>query len=169
MESKGQIKDVVQLAEHKYRLTIDCEDKPEEMTGDLRITIKQWKEKRSLSANGLLWSMIGTLSHFLNEDKWKIYLLMLKRYGKYTYTVIKPSAVEKFKEMWRECEEVGKVNVNGTEGVQMLCYFGSSTYDSKEMSALIEGVKSELEELGLETPASAEMRRVLDELNHTEG
>jgi hypothetical protein len=43
----------------------------------------------------------------------------------------------------------------------MLCYFGSSTYDSKEFSILLNGVISEMEEMGLATPKSEEVERML--------
>ena len=44
----------------------------------------------------------------------------------------------------------------------MLCYFGSSTLDSKEFSVLLDGVISEMKEMGLETPTSKEMQRAIE-------
>jgi hypothetical protein len=64
---------------------------------------------------------------------------------------------------WRECEVIGEVNINGQKAVQMLCYFGSSTYDTKEFGRLLDGVISEMQEMGLETPASEDMRRALEQ------
>ena len=81
----------------------------------------------------------------------------------YTYICVKPNVVEAVKAQWRECEEIGTININGQEAVQLLCYFGSSTYDSKEMSVLIDGVISEMEEMGLETPESREVKRAIEE------
>lgn len=127
----------------------------------LTITAKKFREKRSLDANGTLWWCIGKMAEALRADKWDIYLRMLKRYGKFTYVVVKPNAVDSMKAQWRECEVVGEITVNGREGVQMLCYFGSSTYDTKEFSVLLDGVISEMKELGLETPTSEDMRAAL--------
>ena len=45
----------------------------------------------------------------------------------------------------------------------MLCYFGSSTYNTKEFSVLLEGVISEMKEARLETPTSEDMRRSLEQ------
>ena len=47
----------------------------------------------------------------------------------------------------------------------MLCYFGSSTYDTKEFSVLLDGVISEMREMGIQTPTSEEMERMKIEWN----
>ena len=128
---------------------------------DKAFEIKEHKEKRSLNANALLWKCLGEISEALRTDKWQVYLQMLKRYGKFTYICVKPNAVESIKAQWRECEEIGEIKINGQNSVQMICYFGSSTYNSKEFSVLLDGVISEMDEMGLETPTDREMERVL--------
>ena len=45
----------------------------------------------------------------------------------------------------------------------MLCYFGSSTLDSKEFSVLLDGVISEMKEMGLEIPMQSDLKRVIEE------
>ena len=126
----------------------------------LRIKAVQYREKRSLDANAYLWVLLQKLAEMLRTDKWSVYLQMLKRYGQFTYIVVKPGAVEAVKKQWRECEEIGEIDVNGTKAVQMLCYYGSSTYDTKAMSVLIDGVVSECEELGIETMSPAELQQI---------
>ena len=128
----------------------------------LSIEIKKYRKKRSLDANGMLWACLGEIANVLRADKWDIYLQMLKRYGKYTYICVKPNVVDSMKAQWRECEEIGKIDINGKEAVQMLCYFGSSTYDTKEFSVLLDGVISEMRELGLQPPPTEEMKRTLE-------
>ena len=64
------------------------------------------------------------------------------------------------KKQWRESEEVGEIDVNGEKAVQMLCYYGSSTYDTREMSVLIDGVVSECKELDIETISPTELREM---------
>jgi hypothetical protein len=129
----------------------------------LSVKVAKHRERRSLDANGLLWLCLGRIAEALRSDKWEIYLQMLKRYGKYTYICVKPAVVEAVKAQWRECEEIGTVNINGQEAVQMLCYFGSSTYDTKEFSVLLDGVISEMKEMGLQAPTSADMERALEQ------
>ena len=134
-----------------------------ELQGIEKLSIKavKYREKRSLDANGLLWVCLGQIAEVLRTDKWDVYLQMLKRYGKYTYICVKPNVVDAVKAQWRECEVVGETTINGKEAVQMLCYFGSSTYNTKEFSVLLEGVISEMREMGLQTPASQEMKEAL--------
>jgi hypothetical protein len=129
----------------------------------LSIKAVKYRQKRSLDANALLWVMLQSIATTLRADKWQIYLQMLKRYGKYTYICVKPSVVEAVKQQWRECEELGEVNINGQTAIQMLCYFGSSTYNTKEFSVLLDGVISEMKEMGLDTPTSEDMKRSLEQ------
>lgn len=132
---------------------------------DSKLSIKavKYRQKRSLDANKLLWVCIGAIATALRADKWDIYLQMLKRYGKYTYICVKPSVVDAVKAQWRECEELGEVNINGETAIQMLCYFGSSTYNTKEFSVLLDGVIGEMKEIGIDTPTSEDMRRSLEQ------
>lgn len=132
----------------------------------LEITAAKWRQHRSKDANALLWACIGDIAKALNPpaDKWEIYLQMLKRYGRYTYVVVRPEAAERLRQVWRETEIVGDISVNGQKAVQMLCYYGSSTYDSKEMAVLLDGVVSEMQELGLQPPPSGELKRLIAEM-----
>lgn len=124
----------------------------------LKIKAEKYREKRSLDANAYLWVLLQKMAEALYTDKWSVYLQMLKKYGQFTYIVVKPSAVDAVKKQWRESEEIGEINVNGANAVQMLCYYGSSTYDTKEMSVLIDGVVDECKDLGIETLPPDELR-----------
>jgi len=46
-------------------------------------------------------------------------------------------------------------------GIQLQCYFGSSTYNSKEFSTLLEGVIYEAKELGIDIITKEEKERLL--------
>jgi hypothetical protein len=143
---------------------INPQDLADELLGKcLDIQAKKYRPKRSLDANGLLWHCLGEIAKALNTDKWDVYLMMLKRYGKYTYICIRPNMVDAMKKQWRECEVVGEIEIGREKAIQMLCYFGSSSYDSKEFSRLLDGVISEMKEMGLPVPTSKEMQRVLEE------
>lgn len=153
----------------KINITFQLNEEPTEEINKLgqceklSIVAKKFRKKRSLDANALLWLCLGQIASEINSDKWSVYLQMLKRYGKYTYICVKPSVVEAVKSQWRESEEIGEVDINGQKAIQMLCYFGSSTYNTKEFSVLLDGVISEMKEMGLQTPTSAEMERALEQ------
>lgn len=165
MDAQGKIESITKpIKGSGYLVTLRIDALPENLEGKLLdVTMKVHREKRSKDANALLWACIGDISSAVNVDKWDVYLKLLKRYGKYTYIVVKPEAVEKTRQMWRETEVVGDIDIHGTKGVQMLCYFGSSTYDTKEMSELLEGTLMEMDEMHLQKPASSDLRRALEE------
>ena len=131
----------------------------------LSIRAVKYREKRSLDANALLWACLGNIADALRADKWEIYLQMLKRYGKYTHICVKPNVVDAVKAQWRECEVIGEVNINGQKAVQMLCYFGSSTYNTAEMSRIIESVVDDCRELGIPTLSENEIKSLCESYN----
>lgn len=147
-------------------MTVRIDALPENLEGKLLdVELKEHKEKRSKDANALLWACIGEIakSKEILKEPWDVYLSMLRKYGKYTYIVVKPDAVDAVKKQWRECEVIGDIDIHGTKGVQMLCFYGSSTYTTSEMSTLIDGVLSDMADLGLQRPASGDIRRALEE------
>ena len=129
----------------------------------LSIKAVKHRERRSLDANAYLWVLLQKMAEALHRDKWGLYLDKLGEYGVFTHIIVKPHMVEKVKEEWRTVKELGEVCVNGTTGIQLQCYFGSSTYNTKEMSVLIDGVVSEAKEMGIETLSPEELERMKTE------
>ena len=153
----------------KYTISFSVEDPSslneiEKIQDCERLSVKvvKYRKKRSLDANAMLWACLGEMAAALMADKWDIYLKMLRRYGKYTHICVKPNVVDAVKRQWREVEEIGEITINGQKAVQLLCYFGSSTYDTKEFSVLLDGVITEMKEMGLQPPPTEEMRRALE-------
>lgn len=173
METRGRITALqVSYPKGNACITFEVQASPADaeryLQKDLDITFKEHKEKRSLDANACLWRCLGQIAEALRTDKWQVYLEMLKRYGQYTYILVKPGAVESVRRQWRESEVIGEINVNGTKSVQMLCYYGSSMYDSREFAVLLDGVVSEMRDMGLETPLPADIRRAIKEMEERE-
>lgn len=133
--------------------------------GEIEITLKRYRERRTRDANALMWACLAEIAAAINSDKWAVYLRMLRRYGKFTHICVKPEAVDAIRKQWRESEIVGDITINGKPAVQMLCYYGSSTYDSKEFSVLLDGIISEMREMGLTPPPSEEMSAALERWN----
>lgn len=157
---------VIQLAVNESLYGIDdLQDK------DLSIKITRKTKKRSLDANALLWHCLGEMAKKFSppRDKWEVYLESLKKYGKYSYVLMDEKAVETFKRLWRETEVVGEVDVNGRKAIQLLCYYGSSTYDTKEFSVLLDGVIEDMKDLGLQPPMPREVRAALEEWERQHG
>lgn len=125
---------------------------------ELVVEIKQYRQRRSLDSNAYMWILLNEMATILKTTKDELYIQVLDRYGVFTHLVVKENVVDRVKAEWKAVRELGKVNINGKEGVQLQVFFGSSTYDTKEMSKLLEGVISEAKELGINTVTPREMK-----------
>ena len=132
---------------------------------DMVVQIKKKTNRRSLDANAYLWVLLQKMADGLSTpknrvDKWDVYLLILESYGVFTHIIVKPSAVERMKQEYRACKELGEVTVGSMTGIQLQCYYGSSSYDTAEMARLIDGVITECKQMGIETLPPDEIERM---------
>lgn len=86
------------------------------MKDKLVVTIKEYRNRRSLSANAYMWELLSQIAQAIGSDKDAVYLEMLRRYGKFTYAVVRPDAAEELKRHWRTADELEEVSVNGKKG-----------------------------------------------------
>lgn len=126
----------------------------------LAVEVKVHRHRRSLDSNAYLWVLLEKLAAVMRTTKDELYLLMLDRYGVFTHIIVKEAVVDRIMHEWRTVRNLGAVTVGGTRGVQLQCYFGSSTYDTAEMARLIDGVVSECKELGIETLPDDEVQKM---------
>lgn len=127
----------------------------------LRIAAKQYREKRSLDSNAYAWVLMQKIAEAVHSDKWSVYLLMLEKYSRaFTHIIVRPDVVDRVKEEWRTVRDLGEIAVNGQTGIQLQCYFGSSTFDTKEMSVFIDGLVEECRQLEIETLPPNEIERM---------
>lgn len=163
MKAKGRITGIqVPFRSKRPVVSFEVQAEPEAlekyMDIDLDISFSRHRNRRSIDANAFLWACLGEIARAINSDTWSIYLYMLGRYGKFTHILVKPEAVEQVRQVWRETKIVGEKDGM----IQMLCFFGSSTYNTKEFSQLLDGVVSEMKDMHLETPPDEEMKRLLE-------
>ena len=128
----------------------------------LIVDITPYRHQRSLNANAYMWVLLSKMADALNTDKDSLYLEVLDRYGVFTHIIVKPEVVARVKNEWRTVRELGEVTINGKVGIQLQCYFGSSTYNTKEMATLIDGIVSECKDLEIETLPPAELQEMKD-------
>jgi len=128
----------------------------------LTVKIEPYRQRRSLNANAYMWVLLSKMAEVLKTDKDSLYIEVLDRYGVFTHIIVKPEVVERVKNEWRTVRELGEVTINGKPGIQLQCYFGSSTYNTKEMANLIDGIVSECKDLDIETLPPAELQEMKD-------
>lgn len=127
----------------------------------LRITVKQYREKRSLDSNAYAWVLMQKIAEAVQSDKWSVYLVMLEKYSRaFTHVIVRPDVVPRFEAEWRTVRNLGEITVNGQTGIQLQLYFGSSTFDTKEMSVFIDGLVEECRQLEIETLPPNEIERM---------
>jgi hypothetical protein len=127
--------------------------------------IKQYRKKRSLDANGYMWVILRAMAEKLKSTDKEIYREMIRRVGQVTVLPVKNEAIETFVRRWEGNGEGWQVDVIGecrnTEGYSNLkCYYGSSVYDSREFSILLDEIITEAKELGIETATPEEIERM---------
>ena len=123
----------------------------------LTITAEPYREKRSKNANAYFWVLCDKIAKKVNSTKDEIYLKLLSRYGTFTDVMMPAEAYPSFKNEMK-CSEVID---EGSGTLIVRCYHGSSGYDTKEMSDLIEGTVSEAKELGIDTATPAEIEEMM--------
>lgn len=166
MEAKARLVSLGRVGgETVFTLSTDSADAAMDLermrNNDLRVRVVRYRKPRSLNANSLLWHCIGEIAKATDNDIWAVYLDMLCHYGQSTFICCRESAVETVKKQWRACIELGPVKINGKPGVQMQVFYGSSTYDTAEMSRLIDGAIETMRQLDLELPMPADIRAAL--------
>lgn len=128
------------------------------MNEPIAVTLKRWKEERSIAQNNFLWALIKDISIATkNKNRWSIYLELLRKHGEFTYTMIRPEAVDKFSKQWREVENLGEVKTEkGEIATQLRCYYGTHLYTTEEMSNFLENVIEEMKESDIKVQLSKE-------------
>lgn len=128
---------------------------------DLTIQIKEYREKRSMSQNAYMWVLLDELAKKLQTNKEELYKIYIKDYGVFEILPIRQEAVESFKRRWGSnglgwfTEDLGESKLNGY--IKLIAYYGSSTYNSKEMSRVIDAIVTDCEEQGINTMTMSEI------------
>ena len=173
LNTTGIIKDIdidYKTSKAKISLLLDTKqlDIVEELKNDnkLNIELKKYREKRSLDSNAYAWVLLGELQNFLNIPKEEIYKDLIRNIGSYEVVPVRDEAVEKFRQAWSKngigwVTETTKSKLDGYTNI--IAYFGSSTYNTKEMTRLINLLVEECKQFGIETKSQEEIDSLLKE------
>ena len=160
----GKLDDVTRRMNGEYvvtfRVTTDPRKELEKLNEvELDIIAKKHRNKRSLDANAFCWALCSDIGKALRPPvpKEEIYVKSIKDLGRFYPVLVKETAVEEFQRRWRTKGE-GWFAEKRSESKEhagwywVYAYYGSSTYDSKEMSILIDGLVQEAEDMGIQIP-----------------
>lgn len=137
----------------------------------LDIRIRKHRNRRSLDANAYFHVLVDRLADRMGISKPRCKNIMIGRYGQPFYidesetaeAVIKTNipVAQMLENEMVHCMPCGQKIEDGKELVFYKIFRGSSTYDTKEMSDLIDGTVSECRDLGVETLPPQELERML--------
>ena len=136
----------------------------------LNIEIKKWYKKRSTDANAYCWVLCDKIAKELSQDgtittKEQIYKDAIAQIGTFEPMIVQEKAFNNFKRIWEKqglgflVQEVSKKD----KCIKVNCYYGSSTYDTKEMYLLINFLIDNAKVLNIETKPSQEIESMLKE------
>lgn len=134
----------------------------------LSIQVKKWQKKRSINANNYFWKLLSEYSEEKNVDTIEEYKERVKRLGIFRRFRIEDKDKKTFEIMWQDkgiawfCETADTEYIGDIEFKIINAYYGSSSFNSKQMSRLINDLVEDCKEVGIETKSDAEIKSLLE-------
>ena len=144
-----------------------------EQLDDISVKATKWRNKRSLDANAYFHVLVGKIADALTISKTRCKNILICRYGQPEHleddseVVYKTNAPVTYmlEQEYIHCQPIGCKEENGKTTFFYKIYRGSHTYNTKEMSCLIDGTVAEAKELGIETITPDELREMKERWN----
>ena len=141
---------------------------------DKKFKIDEYREKRSLNANAYFHVLVNKIAEVTGASTIEVKNDLIRDYGQYHYLpdgaldwAIKPATFD-----YRKSEDVHYQPTDRyimDKGKQLHVFIvmrGSHTYDTKEMSILINGAVAEAKQLEIETLTPNEIERIVQSWHH---
>ena len=156
----------------RQRLTIELDsdfrsefDELHDVEVDVKVT--KHRVKRSLDANAYAWVLVDKIAQKRRMSKAEVYRNAIREIGGVSEVVcIQNRAVKTMKDVWTrngigwQVEEM-ESKIEGC--TNLILYKGSSVYDSRQMSALIDSLVQDAKSIGIETRPQWEIDSLLKE------
>lgn len=166
----GHIRDLTRTMNGQYVISVQVEGDPRELCDKLKdaqidIEIKKHRQRRSLDANSYAWVLIGKIAEEMHVDRAEVYREAIRAIGGTSTIVCVPDkAVETLLDGWKSKgmgwqTETMPSKIKGCTNVVL--YYGSSTYDTRQMSLLIDHLVQDAKALGIETMTPQELEAML--------
>lgn len=131
--------------------------------------VKEVRKKRSTNANNYFWKLLQELCELQNLDTIQEYKKRVKELGIFRRFRIETKDVNTFETMWQDkgiawfCEIADTEYIGNVEFKIVNAYYGSSSFNSKQMARLIDGVVQDCNAVGIPTKPQAEIYSLLKE------
>lgn len=174
----GKLKELFNLTGGEWLISFTTREDPRSLFDELKdhavkVDIKKASKHRSLDANNYCWVLIDLIAAKMQDTdprgKWtpeKVYRNAIKEIGGISEIYgVKEEAYERFREIWigkhigRQVEILPGSAKPGWLNVK--AWLGSSDFDSKQMSRLIDSLVQDAEALGIPTISGEEAERMV--------
>lgn len=168
---KARLLQTFRSLEGKTVLTLEVDSQPDldRLSGkELRCELTEWRERRSLNANAYFHVLCGKIAERAAESATEVKNQLISDYGQPERTEHGIMTVTMLDAIpWQRVEGIHLRPTTATRTMDdgrlyrvYLVMRGSHTYDTAEMSRLIDGTVNEAKELGIETLTPAELERM---------
>ena len=174
MKVTGRIKNAsVGMFSKKAELTLELDDTDAlnleydklKAKEKLAIEVKPYRNKRSNSANAYAWVLMDKIAENQGITKEEVYLHQIEKVGVFKPIEINEDAVDTMIHSWSLhglgwiAQRIGSSDRKGF--VEMALYYGSSSYNTKQMARLIDNIIQECNILGISTKTPDEISDML--------
>lgn len=135
----------------------------------LDIEIKQHREKRSGNANRYFWELLGEICELKGLNPLEDYKRRVKELGIFRISRVEAKDYLTYKKTWEHwgeawfCEIADTEYLGDREFKVLHLYYGSSSFNTKQMSRLIDGLIQDCKAIGIETKPQKEIDSMLKE------
>lgn len=129
--------------------------------------LKEHRKKRSMNANNYFWQLVDQIAEKLGREKEELYMEYVKRVGPFKDFTLSEDEAKTFRVAWSmlgtgwPTEQVD-YSPSGRE-VIVRAYYGSSQYNTRQMSRLIDMAVEDAKDLGIEVLTPMELDRLKGE------
>lgn len=153
----------------KWQITLEIDETPtfydHLKDKEISVDIKQYRQKRSLSANAYFHVLVDKIAAALKQSHTEVHNWLIAEYGYVDKTLNNVILNDEIN--WKKIDVIHLRPTTATRemdnGSLYRVYWvmrGSHTYDTSEMSRLIDGTIEEAKALGIETLSPDEIERM---------
>ena len=170
---RGKLRDLTLNRDGSQNITVtvtDTDYRPafDDLAGvEVEVEIKRHRKRRSLDANAYAWALINRIAAATGQPPKQIYREAIRDVGGVSDIVCaQDRALDALRTGW-EAHGIGWVTdtmpskIDGCTNV--ILYYGSSTYDTAQMTRLIDIIIQEAKAIGIETDTPETIARLQEE------
>lgn len=122
---------------------------------EINLIIEAFRNHRSRAANNYCWALIDKLAIEVGEPSLDVYRHYIREVGVCKVFDISENAIDTFEHSWKMhgdgwvCDVLDYGQVEGFRTIH--AFFGSSTYNTAQMSRLIDSIVEDCKKYGIET------------------